>query len=290
MTRDEEVIPPQLLEAVLAKLGFSDRPPASLPGLQAVYAAWCRRVPFDNVQKLIRLDSNEAGPLPGDSAVDFLQTWLAHGTGGTCWAGNGALHALLVSLGFASTRALGTMLLAPDMPPNHGTVLASVDGRRYVVDASILHGAPLELDEGRASGAVELPWGVRCERQGAHWYIAWRPLNIPEGLQARIDRLATTRETFRQLHEDTRAWSPFNYALYARINREDRVIGIAFGQRVELRAGGGFAREPLEKDQRIRLLVEELGIDEATAARVPQDRETPPPPGSRTAQVGKRLS
>ncbi len=131
---------------------------------------------------------------------------------------------------------------------------------------------------------------MRCERQGAHWYIDWRPLNIPEGLKARIDRLATTRETFRQLHEETRAWGPFNYELYVRSNREDRVIGIAFGERVELRAGGGLAREALGKDERIRMLVEELGIDEATAARVPQDRERPPPPGSRSADVGKRLS
>jgi hypothetical protein len=58
---------------------------------------------------------------------------------------------------------------------------------------------------------------------------------------------------------------------------------------VELRAGGIFAREPLGKDERVRVLVEELGIDEATAVRVPQDRERPPP-GSRSAQVGKRLS
>jgi N-hydroxyarylamine O-acetyltransferase len=290
MRPDEDLIAPQLVEAVLAKLGFSDRPPANLSGLQAVYGAWCRRVPFDNVQKLIRLAANAPGPLPGDSAVDFFKTWLAHGTGGTCWAGNGALHALLVSLGFASTRGLGTMLLAPDTPPNHGTVLVSLEGRRYVVDASILHGEPLVLDETRPTGASEPAWGVRCERQGAHWYIDWRPLNIPEGLQARIERLATTRETFQQLHEETRAWSPFNYELYARSNREDRVIGVAFGERVELRAGGVFAREPLGKDERIRVLVEELGIDEATAARVPQDRERPPPPGSRSAQVGKRLS
>jgi N-hydroxyarylamine O-acetyltransferase len=283
MTVDEDRLSPEVLEAVLMKLGFSDRPPASLSGLRAVYGAWCTRVPFDNVQKLIRLGANEPGPLPGDSAAEFFKTWLAHGTGGTCWAGNGALHCLLLSLGFASTRGLGTMLLAPDIPPNHGTVLVSMDGKRYVVDASILHGEPLEIDETRRTGASGLAWSVSCERQGGHWYIGWRPVNMPEGLRARIEQLSTTRETFRKLHEQTRAWSPFNYELYARSNREDRVIGIAFGQRVELRAGGAFARTPLGKDERTRFLIEELGIDEETAVQVPEDRHRPPPPGSRTA-------
>src|SRR4051812_26537593 len=115
MTLDEDRLAPQLLEDVLIKLGFSDGPAVSLLGLRALYGAWCKRVPFDNVQKLIRLGANDPGPLPGDSATDFFKMWLAHGTGGTCWAGNGALHCLLLSIGFVSTRALGTMLLAPDI-------------------------------------------------------------------------------------------------------------------------------------------------------------------------------
>ena len=69
MKTDPDVLTPQLLEAVLAKLGFSDRPPPTLEGLRQVYAAWCRRVPFDNVRKLIhivratrrRLDEKKSG-------------------------------------------------------------------------------------------------------------------------------------------------------------------------------------------------------------------------------------
>src|SRR4051812_864371 len=104
MTLDEEALAPDLLEAVLLKLGLSEQPAANLAGLRRLYAAWCRRVPFDNVHKLLRLATNAPGPLPGDSAGEFFRTWLAHGTGGTCWAGNGALHALLHSLGFSSNR------------------------------------------------------------------------------------------------------------------------------------------------------------------------------------------
>jgi len=40
----------------------------------------------------------DAGPRPGDRAEHFFGARLALGTGGTCWAANGALHALLRKL------------------------------------------------------------------------------------------------------------------------------------------------------------------------------------------------
>src|SRR5688572_175456 len=103
---------PSWLAPVLARLGV-DRPEPDLAGLRRVYAAWCQRVPFDNVLKLVHLAAGRAGPLPGSTADDFFRSWLAHGAGGTCWAGNGALHDLLAALGFAATRATATMLSTP---------------------------------------------------------------------------------------------------------------------------------------------------------------------------------
>ena len=40
-------------------------------------------------------------------------------------AGNGALHAMLMSLGFEAIRVMGTMHAAPEAPPTHGTVLVT---------------------------------------------------------------------------------------------------------------------------------------------------------------------
>jgi len=273
-----------LLERVLMKLGLSDRPAPTLDGLQTLYAAWCRKVPFDNVRKLIHMHNHDPGPLPGDDAAEFLEAWLTYGTGGTCWAGHGALHALLVSLGFQASRGMGTMLVAPHIPPNHGTVLVTWDAMRYVVDASILHGEPLRLDASMPTGITHPAWGVQCSMRNGHWYIRWRPIHMPDGLDCRLDYLQVTRETFRERHEQTRPWSPFNYELYARLHCGEAVVGTTGGQRVELNGAGGVVYRRLEGDDRIRLLVDELGMKEEIVQRLPPDTPTPPPPWSRTAQ------
>ncbi|MPZ13906.1 MAG: hypothetical protein GEU73_05705 [Chloroflexi bacterium] len=283
MARLSEGLAADLLDRVLMKLGFSDYPEATLDGLRRVYAAWCRRVPFDNVRKLIHLHANVPGPLPGDHAAEFFEAWLSHGTGGTCWAGNGALHALLVSLGLAAGRGIGSMLTSPDVPPNHGTVWVDVEGARYLVDASILHSEPLCLKEGAATRIEHPAWGVQCGQRDGRWHVRWRPLHIPTGIDCRIEHFLATRTEFEEFHERTRPWSPFNYALSARLICRDTVAGVAFGQAVTLERDGGVVQEHVGCEGRLRLLVDQLGMSEEIVSRLPPDRPTPPPPLSRTA-------
>ena len=140
-----EALAPALLERVLSKLGLSEPPSPTLEGLRTLYPAWCRTVPFDNIRQLMHRRSHDPSPMPGGDATEFFEAWLGYGTGGTCWAGNGALHAVLVSLGFEAIRGMGTMHAAPEAPPTHGTVVVTCERSRYLVDASILHGAPLPL-------------------------------------------------------------------------------------------------------------------------------------------------
>ena len=70
-----------------------------------------------------------------------------------------------------------------------------------------------------------------CIRPGAcnsmrdgHWYIRWHPAHMLDGLDCRLDHLHVTQETFRERHEQTRPWSPFNYELYARLIRGEAVV------------------------------------------------------------------
>jgi N-hydroxyarylamine O-acetyltransferase len=269
-------LPDATVDRVLERLELTGRPEPTLSGLSAVYSAWCQHVPFDNIRKLIHVRRGDPGVLPGDDAGDFFDGWLRFGAGGTCWAGNGALGALLVTLGFTARRGVGTMLMAPNLPPNHGSITVLLDERRYLVDASILHQEPLLLEAPAA--AAHSAWSAAGHRRDGHWYIRWRPLHKLDGLDCRIDRFDSEAAAFSQFHEQSRAWSPFNYALYVRTNREASVIGAAFGQRVEIDGSGAAVQRPLRASERIRFLVEEIGIHEELAAMVPPDLATPPPP------------
>ncbi len=273
----------ELFENVLLKLGFSQRPAPTLEGLCALYSAWCRQVPFDNVRKLIHVRAGESGPLPGSTPRDFFEAWLRHGTGGTCWSGAGAFHALAISLGFAAERAIATMLVYPDLPPNHGSVRVTLEGKHYLVDCSMLHGEPLLLDEHAETHVAHPAWGATCTPREGRFHVMWRPLNYLQGLVCRFESFGATAAEYEQRYEATRGWSPFNYQVVARSNRGDEVTGVAFGRAVTLHADGATTDEPIDHQEAQRHLIELLGMSEEIVGRLPVDVPTPPPPGSRTA-------
>jgi len=175
------------------------------------------------------------------------------------------------------------MLAAPQLPPNHGTVMVDFDEKRYLVDCSMLHVEPLLLSE-EATEVAHPAWGLRCERREGSWHISWRPLHKLDGFECRIERIGADHGEFAERYEATRGWSPFNYELSARANRGDVVKGAAFGHRVTLRADGSVERVAISHEERVRLLVDEIGMSEEITSRLPPDVPTPPPPGSKTAQ------
>jgi N-hydroxyarylamine O-acetyltransferase len=279
----EDRIPEALLERVLAKLGLSRHPTTDRAGLGSLYGAWCRGVPFDNTRKLIHLRANDAAPLPGDSPTDFLEAWVTYGAGGTCWAMHGALTAVLATCGFEARRGIGTMLAAPNLPPNHGTTSVSLAGQTLLVDGCIQHGEPLALETACETAVAHLAYGVRARPEGAAWIVRWRSPIAPDGFDCRIDSLAGDSNFFHSRYEQTRTWGPFNYELFARVHRGDGVIGVSRGERLDFEPDGAVRRAPLDRDTRFKFLVEELGLDEGFARCVPHDLPTPPPPGSATA-------
>jgi N-hydroxyarylamine O-acetyltransferase len=264
--------------AVMEKLGVGTQAP-DLAGLRTVYAAWCGAVPFDNVLKLIHLAEGRPGPLPGSTTASFFASWLEHGTGGTCWSGNAALHDLLRALGFDVARGLATMLSSPEARgPNHGTVIVTLDGERWIVDASILGGEPIHIPP----TAGEAPSGPlpRFRWLDGSPAVVWRTANAPEGFPCRVDRIGASAGEWNALHQRTGAWSPFNYQLNVRILRGDASLGIASGRRFVLGRGGSLSESELDRSERVRFLVEEIGIAEGIAARLPEDRPLLPRPAS----------
>jgi N-hydroxyarylamine O-acetyltransferase len=270
----------QLLERVLERLGFSRVPVPSAEILEALYAAWCRDVPFDNIRKRIHVAAGDASPLPGGTAEDFFEAWLEWGTGGTCWAGAGACQALLCEIGFSAERGIATMLVAPHLPPNHGTVRVALDGRLYLLDCSILYGKPLLLQEGVPTEVAHPSWGVRCVWRDGKAHLWWRPLHKVDGFECRLESFGASADEFAERYERTRGWSPFNYEICARRNLGDEVRGIAFGHAVIFRKDGSVFREPVDAAERRRILVEDLGLSEEIVDKIPDDTPTPPPPES----------
>ncbi len=269
---------PQLLEQVLQKMGFSTPPGNDLAGLSAIYGRWCRKIPFDNIQKRLFYSGPAQGPVPGHNSEDFFQKWLAYGTGGTCWANSHAMHDLLEALGIGVVRVAATMLATPDVVgPTHGTVFAAVDDRRYMVDGSMQTELPVPVEEGDAQEVRHPAQRVHLEHREGHWYVRWHPAHRPHGLWCRVEMVDVPLEQFNEYHERTRVRSPFNASLYIRLNHPEQTTTIFSGEKVVMKLDGVPSKTPLVGEQLVQVLVEEFGIAEELAVSLPADE---PPPRS----------
>ncbi len=261
----------ELVEQILMKLGFSEQPPIDITGLTSLYRTWCQKIPFDNILKRVHLAAKDPSPLPGHDDTEFFQRWLHYGVGGLCWAGNAALYALLEALGFSCSLGTATMLTDAKQPPNHGTVSVLLGDKQYLVDASMLHNTPLLLDPDQSSSIDHRGWGLTCSPHNQLWNIRWRPLHMVDGCSCRIEEFSVSKETFRLLNEVTRTQSPFNDALYLRLNSQDCVIGISGGETVNFTASGEIITTPLSPESRLKWLVEKMGIREEIVSQIPPD-------------------
>jgi len=106
-------------------------------------------------------------------------------------------------------------------------------------------------------------------------------------MDCRIERLDVTADLFRERHEATRLWSPFNYQLHARLVRGGSMLSLSFGERVEQTGDGQTLRRSLDHEGRQRALIEEFGMSEEIANQLPPDVPTPPPPWSKSARLGE---
>lgn len=270
MLQKTDQLSPELVEQILRKLGFSESPPVDFAGLSCLYKAWCQKIPFDNIRKRIHLIDNNPLPLPGHDDEEFYRGWLRFGVGGTCWAGNAALHTLLSTLGFSCVRSTATMLIDSKQPPNHGTVCVQCEDRQFLVDASMLHNTPLLLTPNQPSAIDHPSWGLTCSPLDQHWTIRWRPLHMPDGCTCRIEDFPVSRNVFRQLNEVSRKHSPFNDALYIRLNTAESVIGISDGMSFIFPPSGKVIKKHLSHESSLKLLVEKMGISEEILHKIPQ--------------------
>ena len=131
---------------------------------------------------------------------------------------------------------------------------------------------------------------MRLERRDELWRVWWRPLHSHNDLECRVDFLDVTAEDFIARYEKTRIWSPFNFELSFRLCRGDYAEGFGMGEFVQMNAEGAATRSRLTNEERARVLIDRFGVSEEMVRRLPEDRPTPPPPGSATAERAARQS
>jgi N-hydroxyarylamine O-acetyltransferase len=258
---------------VLDRLGLANRPDPDRAGLERVYLAWCRNVPFDNVVKRIHLASGDEAPIPNGPVDAFYASFLAHGTGGTCWPSSNALYALVRELGFDARRGSAAMAdLTAGPIHSHGTVLVRIDGAEYWVDSSMLTDRPLPVRKGEATTIDDPINPVRAEPVEDMWRVFWR-FPIADGelpcllLDGDVDEAH-----YLARYEWSRENSPFNTAVYATRNFDGRKLTVAFGQRFERTADGLTTTQLDGRSERDKVLIEELGYSEEIVAALPSDQ------------------
>jgi N-hydroxyarylamine O-acetyltransferase len=266
-----EQLAPATVEAVLVRLGFSAPPDADRAGLDALYLAWGRTVPFDNLVKRIDLHAGTA-PFRNDAPEPFFALFLAHGVGGTCWPSSRALGVLLHSLGF--DVRLGSASMADDivgLVHSHGTVIATVEDEQLWVDSSMLTDAPVPLVP-RAPSALDHPLRpVRVEPVDDLWRVRWRTGTRAGEMGCLLLADDVDAAHYSARYEWSRGMSPFNTSLYATVNRPDHVLSIGLGRRIVLDADGLHASEPLDDAARRRMLIEEFGYSAEIVGALPPD-------------------
>ena len=258
-----------LVDAVLARLGLGERPAPDRTGLDALYLAWCRAVPFDNLVKRIHLASGSSAPFPNGDPESFLPRFVRDGTGGTCWPGSGGLHALLLALGFDARRGSAAMYDNLSGPIHtHGTVIVRIDGVDHWVDSSMLTDVPLPLHRGQETKRDDPVSPVRAQPVDDLWRIWWTATSDGSDIGCLLLDDDVSADHFLARYEASRDMSPFNTFIYASRNAPGKRVTIIGGTRVE-RTADGITSAPMP--DRDRVLVEEFGYSEAIVAQLPPD-------------------
>jgi N-hydroxyarylamine O-acetyltransferase len=254
-------LPLTLRDRILEQLGFVAPPPTDLAGLRAVYAAWCARVPFDNVRKMIALRTPGAS-LPGTTPDDFFEAWLLDGAGGTCWPSSHALWALLAAAGFDARRVVGSM--RDTGYGSHGTVKARVDGVDWLVDSSLLTHAPVPCGDVVFIGSDPV-WPVEVEPADDTHIVWFDGLPLWDPLPCRILQDPAEPGWYVSAYETSRERSPFNQRLYIRRNRA-RDVRLLIGSACYTRTAAGVDSRPLGRSEMCETLSRDFGLSERLVA------------------------
>lgn len=250
---------------VAKRLELDAKLETDINGLYALYGAWCRNVPFDNVRKLIALRTGDTGPLPGGDATDFLENFLEHGTGGTCWSSSNALFELTTSFGFNARRIAGSMR---DLGvPGHGSIKVTINMMDWMIDSSMLTMFPIPITD-QLYVYRDARFGVEVEPTPEGSHLVW--FNTPPyddyfPFRLLIDNV--TLDFYLERYEISRTKGPFNHHVSIRYNRGDARTVLQGHTRHRTTDATGLISTPLTRDEMIAEMRNVVGMSDAILKR-----------------------
>jgi len=275
------MIPQNLLERVLSKLGVQRRPDADLSGLNKVYAAYSHHIPNDNVLKRIWLVGEKSKQVTGGDPTEFFENWLKHGAGGTCFPSNGALCELLNALGFDARRILGAVMMEGiEHDGNHGTVLVRIGDTDYLADAQLASFCVLPLVAGQPASTGNGIHDIRAVPFTGGFEVQWYPgsnRQTPMVTRLNLERPAVDHGTFLAQYALSalrdRKRSPFNEALFIGRHFPDRILNVGRTTLTTISHDNVVTKREITPAERAQILVDQCGLSEEIVAAVPPDEE-----------------
>ena len=264
-----------LVERVLTRLGLHQRPTLDLDGLNFLYGAFSGHIPFDNVQKRIWFAGPQSAPLPGGDPNEFFNNFLKHGTGGTCWPINGALYALLRAVGFEACRIVGSVVVdGYPQGANHGSVVVTLDGTRYLVDAWMASFFVLPLVPGLRTSTGDGIHDIRAVPTGEGFEIISYPgfdRDHPLPFRPEPEYDPVDYNFFLTRADRTRTVGFFNDALFICRHFPEYILTLGRKNRIRLTANGNLTKSEVGRAERRRSLIAEFGLSEEIVEALPPD-------------------
>jgi N-hydroxyarylamine O-acetyltransferase len=172
----EEPRPDEMLQAYLAKIGFTRPPKPDLATLRELSRRHVLAFPYEN------LDVQLGRPVTRDPRAAFAKL-VGEGRGGWCYEYNGLFAWMLELAGFRVRHLAGAVMrekAGDKMIGNHLVPLVGLD-RPYIADVAMGHFDPVPLVE----GPIRQGWRhYALERLVGGW---WRFRNHPGQLPASFD-------------------------------------------------------------------------------------------------------
>ena len=273
----EPALPDQLFERVLLKLGLTERPGLDLVGLNTLCAAFSGNVSNDNIQKRIWFAGAQTTPVTGGDPNEFFENWLVHGTGGTCFPINNAIYTLARSSGFDARRIAGSIIMEGiEQDANHGSVLVTLEGVDYLVDAQLAAFKALPLVPGQAASTGEGIHDIRVVPVEDGFHVLWyaghnREQPIPFHPTQEYDPVDHAFFLTQYDLSRSNSRSPFNESLYISRHFSDSILTLGRENKITVASDNTVTTIELTDKERRRVLIEDFGVSDETVNALPPD-------------------